>query len=153
MELDPVSPFDIGPIRDFLEQADLTLAGLDAPGVRLWVERDGSGHIVGSTGFELSADARHALIRSVAVAPERRTAGSGSRLARFAMDAARDAGAERAWLFSRRSGPFWQKLGFAAADRDELATALADTHQVRLFVETGQLGREVAWSCALPDAA
>ena len=65
------------------------------------------------------------------------------------MDAAREAGVERAWLFSRRSGPFWQKLGFMAADRDELAAALADTHQVRLFVETGQLGREVAWSCPL----
>lgn len=149
MELESVSPRDIGPIRAFLREADLTLAGLDAPGVHLWVERDGSGRIVGSTGFELSADGRHALIRSVAVAPERRAAGSGSRLARFAMDAARDAGSERAWLFSRRSGPFWQKFGFTGADRDELAAALGDTHQVRLFVETGQLDREVAWSCAL----
>ena len=149
MELESVSPCDIGPIRAFLSEADLTLAGLDAPGVRLWAERDGHGRIVGSTGFELSADGRHVLIRSVAVAPERRAAGTGSRLARFAMDAARDAGAERAWLFSRRSGPFWQKLGFSGADRDELAEVLADTHQVRLFIETGQLAREVAWSCAL----
>ena len=140
---------DTASIRAFLKEADLTLAGLDDPAVRLWVERDAEGRIIGSTGFELSADGRHALIRSVAVASDRRTTGSGSRLARFAMDAARQAGVERAWLFSRRSGPFWQKLGFTGADRDELAVALADTHQVRLFVETGQLGREVAWSCAL----
>lgn len=144
-----MSSADIAPIRAFLKEADLTLAGLDAPGVRLWVERDSEGRIVGSTGFELSADGRQALIRSVAVAPQYRAAGSGSRLARYAMDSAREAGVERAWLFSRRSGPFWQKLGFTGADRDELAAALADTHQVRLFVETGQLGREVAWSCAL----
>jgi N-acetylglutamate synthase-like GNAT family acetyltransferase len=149
VELERVSPADIALIRAFLKAADLTLAGLDAPAVRLWIERDGHGRIVGSTGFELSADGRHALIRSVAVAPEHRTAGAGSRLARFAMEEARETGVERAWLFSRRSGPFWQKLGFAAADRDELAAALPDTHQVRLFIETGQLGREVAWSCAL----
>jgi N-acetylglutamate synthase-like GNAT family acetyltransferase len=149
VELERVSPADIAPIRAFLKAADLTLAGLDAPAVRLWIERDGQGRIVGSTGFELSADGRHALIRSVAVAPEHRTVGAGSRLARFAMEEAREAGVERAWLFSRRCGPFWQKLGFAAADRDELAAALPDTHQVRLFIETGQLGREVAWSCAL----
>lgn len=55
----------------------------------------------------------------------------------------------RAWLFSRRSGPFWQKLGFAAADRGDLEEALPDAHQVVLFARTGQLDREVAWSRAL----
>jgi N-acetylglutamate synthase-like GNAT family acetyltransferase len=143
-----VETADVARVRDFLREADLTLAGLDAPAVRLWVEL-GDGQIVGSTGFELSADGRHALIRSVAVAPGRRTAGAGSRLAQHALDEARAAGAGRAWLFSRRSGPFWEKLGFTGADRDELAKLLPHAHQVRLFVETGQLGREVAWSCPL----
>jgi N-acetylglutamate synthase-like GNAT family acetyltransferase len=153
MRIEPVSADDVAAVREFLRDADLTLAGLDAPAVRLWIERDGDGRIVGSTGFEQSLDGRHALIRSVAVAAGHRTAGAGSRLARFALDQARDAGVERAWLFSRRSGPFWQKLGFVGADRDELAAALPDAHQVRLFIETGQLGREVAWSCALGHAA
>ena len=78
----------------------------------------------------------------------RRTAlkGVGLTLARFALDRAVEAGADRAWLFSRRSGPFWQKVGFVSADINELAIALASTHQVRLFSETGQLQREVAWS-------
>ncbi|WP_082008368.1 GNAT family N-acetyltransferase [Microbacterium mangrovi] len=142
----PVTPADIADLRTFLRDVDLTVAGLDAPTVRLWIERDTSGAVIGSTGFELSADAEHALIRSVGVAPGRRTAGAGSRLASFALDAAARAGAMRAWLFSRRSGPFWQKLGFVPADRDALAAALRDTHQVRLFVRTGQLHREVAWS-------
>lgn len=51
-----------------------------------------------------------------------------------------------AWLFSRRSGPFWQSLGFVAADREELVARLGDTHQVSLFVRTGQIEREVAWT-------
>ena len=148
-----VSLNDVDDLRGFLRDVDLTLAGLDEPTVQLWVERNANGEIVGSTGFELSEDHKHALVRSVAVAPQHRTAGAGSRLARYAMDQAHAAGATRAWLFSRRSGPFWQKLGFTSADRNELAAALPEAHQVRLFVESGQLEREVAWSQPLGDDA
>ncbi|WP_151772268.1 GNAT family N-acetyltransferase [Streptomyces abyssomicinicus] len=136
----------VAALTAFLDEADLTLSGLDAPSVRLWADRGPDGTITGSTGYELSVDRRHALIRSVAVSPAARRAGYGSALARFALARAAEEGAEHAWLFSRRSGPFWQKLGFVAADRDAMATALADTHQVRLFASTGQLAREVAWS-------
>lgn len=142
---------DVDPLCAFLRDADLTLAGLDEPTVHLWIERDEAGTVIGSTGFELSQDGLHALIRSVAVAADRRAAGAGSRLAMFALDQAAQAGASCAWLFSRRSGPFWQKLGFTNDDRQRLATVLADTQQVRLFVGTGQIDTEVAWSRTLFD--
>lgn len=145
MPLVRVEDADVDDVRAFLLRVDLTLSGLDAPTVRLWLERAEDGRIVGCTGYELSADGRHALIRSVAVDPKHRAAGAGSRLARHALDQARQAGANSAWLFSRRSGPFWEKLGFRGADRHELAAALPDTHQVRHFRATGQLEREVAW--------
>lgn len=137
---------DVEALTAFLSDVDLTMSGLDAPSVRLWIERDDIGAIVGSTGYEISGDGRHALVRSVAVSPVQRLRGRGSALARFALERAGEEGARRAWLFSRRSGPFWRSLGFEPADRDELAEALGDTHQVRLFQQTGQLGREVAWS-------
>jgi N-acetylglutamate synthase-like GNAT family acetyltransferase len=146
-----VTEQDVDALRVFLRDADLTLAGLDHPTVRLWIERDEAGSVVGSTGFELSRDGAHALIRSVAVAVDRRAAGAGSRLARFALERAAQTGASCAWLFSRRSGPFWRKLGFVEADRERLAAVLPETHQVRLFTETGQLRSEVAWSRTLID--
>ncbi|HWU32033.1 MAG TPA: GNAT family N-acetyltransferase, partial [Marmoricola sp.] len=118
--MERVSAAGADEVRAFLQEVDLTLAGIDDPSVRLWIERGDRGEIIGSTGFELSHDNSHALIRSVAVTPSHRVAGAGSRLARFAMQRADAAGATRAWLFSRRSGPFWQKLGFTGADRDEL---------------------------------
>ncbi len=149
MELRPATAADSDELAAFLRLVDLTVSGLDAPTVRLWLERDTDGSIAGSTGFELSADGRHALIRSVAVHPDGRAAGRGTALARFALAASAAAGAETAWLFSRRSGPFWVRLGFSPADRDQLVAALATTHQVRLFVEMGRLAREVAWSRAL----
>ncbi len=137
---------DVAELTAFLRSADLTLSGLDDPDVCLWLLRDESGALIGSTGFEVSAGGDDVIIRSVAVGVDARGSGLGTRLARHAIDKARAQGARRAWLFSRRSGPFWQKLGFVAADRDELAAALATTRQVRLFVETGQLQREIAWS-------
>lgn len=146
MDFERCGPADVVALTAFLSEVDLTLSGLDAPSVRLWLVRDDAGVIVGSTGYEISDDGRHVLIRSVAVSPARRSRGRGSALANFALECAVEEGASRAWLFSRRSGPFWQSLGFESADRDELAEVLADTHQVRLFQQTGQLGREVAWS-------
>jgi len=149
--LNRASAADVSELRDFLSNAGLTLAGLDAPTVRLWLERDDAGLTIGSTGYELSADGAHALIRSVAVAPDQRAVGAGSRLAMHALRHAAATGAGRAWLFSRRSGPFWQKLGFEPADRGDLAAALASTHQVQLFERTGQLELEIAWSRSLAD--
>ena len=140
-------------LREFLTRADLTLSGLDAPTVRLWLLRDADGVVLGSTGYEVSESGLDVLIRSVAVDPELRARGLGLRLAQFALDDAARAGARRAWLFSRRSGPFWQRLGFAPANRDDLATTLANTHQVRLFEATGQLHRVVAWSRPLSEAS
>ena len=150
--LSPAGAEDVEALHAFLAAADLTVTGLDDPGVRLWIHRDAGGRINGSTGFELSADGRHALIRSVAVDPALRSAGLGSTLARHALAEATAAGARRAWLFSRRSGPFWRGLGFAEADRDALAAALPDARQVIAFRASGQLAREVAWSRALGAA-
>ncbi|EXJ50897.1 GNAT family N-acetyltransferase [Microbacterium sp. MRS-1] len=133
----------------FLREVDLTLSGLDEPDVRLSIERDAEGRIVGSTGYELSADGRAALIRSVAVHPQRRAAGRGAGLALYALARAAEEGARTAWLFSRRSGGFWQTLGFVPADREELASLFAGTHQVRMFQETGWLSIEVAWATSL----
>lgn len=148
-EFVPVTPSDLPALTGFLQSVDLTLGGLESPGVRLWIERRHNGEIVGSTGYEISSDRRHVLIRSVAVHAALRSSGRGARLARFAIEKASEESASTAWLFSRRSGPFWQSLGFAPADKDELADALKETHQVRLFRETGQFAGEVAWSLNL----
>jgi N-acetylglutamate synthase-like GNAT family acetyltransferase len=146
LTLERVDGGGVAALTDFLRDVDLTLSALAEPSVRLWVERDESGRIMGSTGYELGADGGDALIRSVAVHPAHRARGRGRALAEFAIAAAREEGARNAWLFSRRSGAFWQSLGFIVADRDELVARLGDTHQVSLFVRTGQIEREVAWT-------
>lgn len=152
MDLQRVGPDDVPALAAFLRTVDLTVSGLDAPTVRLWVLRGADNEVIGSTGYEIGDDRRHVLIRSVAVDPSGRAAGLGTELARFAFDRATAEGAKHAWLFSRRSGPFWQRLGFEPADRQALGRVLADTQQVQLFHRTGQFEREVAWSRALTAA-
>lgn len=147
IQLSRAKTSDITEIAEFLRTADLTLSGLDASSVHLWISRDKhTEQIVATTGYESSEDGSHALIRSVAVSRELRGAGIGLLLAQFATERAREDGAGQAWLFSRRSGSFWQKAGFTSADTKDLAFVLASTHQVQLFAETGQLEREIAWS-------
>jgi N-acetylglutamate synthase-like GNAT family acetyltransferase len=145
--LTPAGPDDLDDVTEFLRTADLTLSGLDSKSLHLWIGRNlADGRIFATTGFEPSDDLRHVLIRSVAVGRESRGNNMGTELALFALQRATELNATTAWLFSRRSGPFWQKLGFVPADREELARSLASTHQVQLFARTGQLDREVAWS-------
>jgi len=144
----PVSRGDAFELTEFLRASDLTVSGIGEPDLYLWVDLDPDGRIVGSTGFEL--DGQNALLRSVAVHSTMRGTGRGTELAQFALDQAASLGATQAWLFSRRSGPFWQKLGFTPADITELADAVASTHQVRAFAASGQLRYETAWSRPLP---
>lgn len=106
MLLERCGPADVEALTEFLSEVDLTLSGLDMLSVRLWLERDEAGGIVGSAGYEISSDGRHALIRSVAVSPTQRSRGRGSALAKFELERAVEEGASRAWLFSRRSGQF-----------------------------------------------
>jgi N-acetylglutamate synthase-like GNAT family acetyltransferase len=144
----PVSRGDAFELAEFLSAMDLTTSGVGESDLRAWVDLDVDGRIVASTGFELQGE--HALLRSVAVHPSLRRTGRGSELARFALDHASAEGARRAWLFSRRSGPFWESLGFEPAAIGDLAAALPDSHQVRAFAETGRLRYETAWSRSLP---
>jgi N-acetylglutamate synthase-like GNAT family acetyltransferase len=144
----PVSRGDAFELTEFLLAADLTVSGIGEPDLHLWIDLDPDGRIIGSTGFELAGE--HALLRSVAVAAPLRGTGRGTELARFALDQAAALGATRAWLFSRQSGPFWQRLGFEPAEIPDVASALDVTYQVQAFVASGQLRYETAWSRPLP---
>jgi N-acetylglutamate synthase-like GNAT family acetyltransferase len=144
----PFAHGDAFELTEFLRSADLMASGVGEPDVRLWVDLDADGRIVASTGFELRG--QDALLRCLAVHPSLRGAGRGTELARFAIEQAEALGAQRAWVLSRRWAPFWASVGFEPAHTAELATALADTHQVRALTESRLLRYETAWSRPLP---
>lgn len=74
--------------------------------------------VVGSAALELYGTS--ALLRSVAVAEERRGQGLGERLTREALDLARQRGAERAYLLTETADGFFPRLGFRSVSRREV---------------------------------
>lgn len=147
--LSPSDSVDVTAVREFLVRVGLTFSGLGSPSVHLWLLQDATGSVRGCTGYEASRNGMDVLIRSVAVDEQLRGRGVGSTLAQFVLDEAVRRGARRAWLFSRRAGPFWQRLGFQRTDLASLTRAMADTHQVEYFRESGELHRKVAWGRSL----
>lgn len=85
---------------------------------------DGQGPIAWA-GLELYG--REALLRSVVVPARQRGAGVGSDLVVRVMQAAAAQGVERLWLLTETAAPFFNRLGFRAAPRDEAPAAVRES--------------------------
>lgn len=100
----------------------LTSTGLPTDGLEqhlatTLVARDGGG-IVGSVALEVyGADA---LLRSLAVTPERRGNGLGQRLVEAALALARSRGVLRIYLLTETAAPFFRRLGFRDVARADV---------------------------------
>lgn len=71
------------------------------------------------------------LLRSVAVAAERRGEGWGQRLTAAAIDLARRRGVDTLYLLTTTADRFFPKFGFTTIDRRELDPALAASEELR----------------------
>ncbi|MFJ4678030.1 GNAT family N-acetyltransferase [Kitasatospora sp. NPDC088783] len=129
-------------ITAFLHAQGLDPHGLDDPDTLLWTTRDANGPIA-SAALELARPA--ALLRSVAVRPDRRGHGAGRRLVEDVLAEATAGGIRRVYLFSTDAGSFWQHMGFREVPVPEAAAALAGAPQVRRYLADGSLATEVAW--------
>jgi N-acetylglutamate synthase-like GNAT family acetyltransferase len=137
-------------IVNLVRQVDLLGDDILAPHTRYWVAEENDHIFVGSVGLELGVDS--ALIRSVAVLPNFRNIGLGRNLVNIAMTCAKEMGCKRVFLFSMRSGKYWQKLGFQKTPVDELVQSLPDIPQVLRFTSIGKLATETAWKKDLTTA-
>jgi amino-acid N-acetyltransferase len=114
-------PDDWAAIRALLERAGLPLAG---------AEDHLDGFIVALEGDRLTGTAaleRHgadALLRSVAVAPERQGTGLGQTLVREALSRARRSGVRSVTLLTTTAGGFFPRFGFARCTRDDVPEAV-----------------------------
>ena len=87
--------------------------------------------LVGCVGIETAGDV--ALLRMLAVAPERRGEGLGYVLVEAATERARSQGVRRLYLVTDGAqGYFGEKLGFEAIDRKDVAAAVAATAEYML---------------------
>jgi amino-acid N-acetyltransferase len=108
---------DLPGIRALLERLQLPLAGVDEHLTTLLVAREGS-RIVGTAGLELYADG--ALLRSVAVAPDRQGKQLGHQLTDAALHLAASHGVNAVFLLTTTAERFFPKFGFEPIDRTQV---------------------------------
>lgn len=81
--------------------------------------------LIGVAG--LQAAGTDALIRSVAVETTHRNLGLGKQLTREIIEMARHSGYRTLWLLTTTAGPFFEEMGFHAADRSEAPESVKNT--------------------------
>lgn len=103
-----------------LDTNGLPTAGVADHLTSFWVaDADG---VAGVIGLELAGN--NALLRSLAVAGDRRKRGLGSALFQQALDQARQAGATAAYLLTTTAAQFAARWGFTPIDRSDIPAAL-----------------------------
>lgn len=87
-----------------------------------------AGRLVGASALERHGDV--ALLRTVAVAPSERGRGTGIALVANRLTAARAAGVSSVYALTTSAAPFFQRFGFAPADRAAAPAALRASREL-----------------------
>lgn len=120
---------DVAGIRALLLQNGLPVADLETSAIAFFVAEEGDG-LAGVVGIEVFGEA--ALLRSLAVAPDRRQAGLGQALVAEAEAYAREiAGARELLLLTTTAAPFFAKRGYAAIDRQTAPGSVQSSAEFR----------------------
>ena len=118
----PATDADVPAVRALLVGADLFAGDVGDRVVNFVVARPADGSPVGAGALEIhGADA---LLRSVAVVPERRGTGVGTLLAARLVARAREESVARLYLLTETAEGFFRSLGFRAVDRAEVPPSI-----------------------------
>lgn len=126
--LRPAAPSDHGPVTRLVAGAGLPLAGI-APDLDGFVVAEAGEEIVGTAGLEVHGDA--GILRSLAVRPDTRGRGLGSRLTEGVLDVARSRSLRRVWLLTTTAEDFFPRHGFRPAEREDAPPGVRDSVEFR----------------------
>lgn len=115
--LRPSTPADDPHLRAFLEAAGLPSADVET-GRQEYLLAEEDGRLVGTVGLERVGE--DALIRSLAVAPNRRRQGLAQRLDDAAMALARSHGTRTLYLLTTTAGAYFARRGYERISRTEV---------------------------------
>ena len=124
--IDPATERDLPEIRAPLERLNLPIAGVDEQLPTMLVARD-INEIVGTAALELYADG--ALLRSVAVEPQRQGKHLGHQLTEAALQLAAAHGVSTVFLLTTTAARFFPRFGFEQIDSEQVPSS------VRMSVE------------------
>ncbi len=116
-------PTDLPEILALLNESDLPEAGLRcSPGILILTARDVD-RLIGCAALEVYGE--HALLRSVAVAADRRGEGLGDRIVEAALELAGRLRIVEVYLLTDTAEHFFARHGFQPFDRSRVPSAVA----------------------------
>lgn len=133
--IEHAQPEDLPAILALLAQHELPPDGLAEHLSQTLVARAGD-QVIGSAALEVYGS--EALLRSMAVAADRRGLGLGGQLTTAALDLARASGVREVYLLTTTAAGFFPRFGFAPVERAAVASAI---HQ------------SLEWTSACPASA
>jgi amino-acid N-acetyltransferase len=128
-------------VRGLLSEAGLPLEGAAEAFASGVVVRDGD-RVIGCAAIEPYESA--ALLRSVAVAPDRRGTGVGTGLVRAAEDLAHDGGASTLILLTETAEAWFVRLGYAAIERSTVQADVARSIEFETACSTSAVAMQRA---------
>jgi amino-acid N-acetyltransferase len=124
----PASAADRDDIVRLLDACALPSADIEPHLERFFVARE-EGRLVGCIGLEVQGG--DALLRSLAVAPDRRGNGIARRLYARVLGQARGLGVSQLYLLTVGAEPFFEMLGFQGLALDEVPASILATEQFK----------------------
>ena len=125
IELRPARSADFDSIARLLSGADLPVEDLDVTMLDAFVVATDGEVRVGVVGLEIHES--NALLRSLAVEPQRRSRGLGARLVDAIETEARARGVAALYLLTTTATPFFERFGYNAHDRAAVPPSIAAT--------------------------
>jgi UDP-N-acetylmuramate: L-alanyl-gamma-D-glutamyl-meso-diaminopimelate ligase len=128
----PCSPSDEPKVRKLLSLVKLPTVGVPDDLAELWTLKDPQGEVMGCVALEIYRDT--ALLRSLAVHPERRGEGLGWMLAEMALLRVRQRGLLRVCLLTEHATDFFaEKFGFRPVPRETLPPEVQGSSEYQRF--------------------
>ncbi len=124
LDIRSLPPEDLTAAAELLQACDLPHADLVSSSVDLFVYRT-DGPLLGMIGLQYEAP--NGLLRSLAVAPERRGQQLGARLVDFVEERARSLGIERLYLLTTTAVDYFRRRDYQVIAREHAPTYLQGT--------------------------
>jgi amino-acid N-acetyltransferase len=120
---------ELDQVSALLEASDLGAWRPDEQDAELLVARDREGRVVGCGALVFHGDL--GLLRSVAVAAERRGSGLGQAIVETLLELPRARGLAGIYLLTTTAAGFFARLAFVPVEREEVPAAIRSTQQYR----------------------
>jgi len=124
----PAGPADLPALLTLLESAHLPVEGV-AEWLEWFVVAESAGRLVGAAGLEVYGS--EGLLRSVAVAADRRGQGLGGALTDEALAAAARAGIRTVYLLTNTAEQYFPRHGFRRITREQVSAAVQQSVEFR----------------------